>query len=51
LQCSHRWLFEVDHEGDILRDVFFHSIALAALAGIFTTLEAYVYPFTLLVIH
>jgi lactate permease len=40
-----------DHEGDILRFVFFHSIALAALAGIFTTLEAYVYPFTLLVIH
>jgi lactate permease len=40
-----------NHEGDILRYVFFHSIALACLAGIFTTLQAYVYPFTLMVIH
>jgi lactate permease len=40
-----------NHEGDILRFVFFHSIALAALVGIFVTLLAYVYPFTLLVIH
>jgi lactate permease len=40
-----------NHEGDILRYVFFHSIALAALAGIGTTLQAYVWPFTLLVIH
>jgi lactate permease len=39
-----------NHEGDILRYVFFHSIALAALAGIGTTLQAYVWPFTLLVI-
>jgi lactate permease len=43
-----RWF---NHEGDILRYVFFHSIALAALAGIGTTLQAYVWPFTLLVIH
>lgn len=38
------------HEGEILRYVFFHSIALAALVGIMVTLQAYVYPFTKLVI-
>lgn len=38
------------HEGDILRYVFFHSIALAFLVGVFVTLQAYVYPFTALVI-
>jgi lactate permease len=43
-----RWF---DHEGDILRYVFFHSIALACLVGVFVTLQAYVYPFTLMVIH
>ena len=43
-----RWF---DHEGDILRYVFFHSIALACLVGIFVTLQAYVWPFTLMVIH
>ncbi len=37
------------HEGDILRYVFFHSIALAVLVGLLVTLQAYVYPFTLLV--
>ena len=37
------------HEGDILRFVFFHSIALAALVGILVTLQAYVFPFTRLV--
>jgi len=37
------------HEGEILRYVFFHSIALAALVGILVTLQAYVHPFTLLV--
>ncbi|WP_263772562.1 L-lactate permease [Propionivibrio soli] len=42
-----RWF---DHEGDILRYVFFHSIALACLVGIFVTLQAYVWPFTTLVI-
>ena len=39
------------HEGDILRYVFFHSIALAALVGILVTLEAYVFPFTRLVVR
>ena len=42
-----RWF---DHEGDILRYVFFHSIALACLVGIFVTLQAYVPPFTLMVV-
>ena len=40
-----------NHEGDILRYVFFHSLALACLVGILVTLQAYVYPFTLLVVH
>jgi len=39
------------HEGDILRFVFFHSIALAALVGILVYCQAYVAPFTKLVIH
>jgi len=39
------------HEGDILRYVFFHSIALAALVGILVFLQAYVYPFTQMVVH
>lgn len=37
------------HEGDILRYVFFHSLALACLVGILVTLQAYVWPFTNLV--
>ena len=43
-----RWF---NHEGDILRYVFFHSIALASLVGILVTLQAYVYPFTMMVVH
>ena len=39
------------HEGEILRYVFFHSLALAALMGILIMAQAYVYPFTLLVVH
>ncbi|QET01003.1 MULTISPECIES: L-lactate permease [Cupriavidus] len=39
------------HEGDILRYVFFHSIALAILVGLFVTLQAYVPPFTHMVVH
>ena len=42
-----RW---VNHEGDILRFVFFHSLSLAALVGVLVTLQAYVWPFTLLVV-
>jgi lactate permease len=37
------------HEGEILRYVFFHSIALACLVGLLVTLQAYVYPFTAMV--
>jgi lactate permease len=32
------------HEGDILRRVFFHSLALAALVGVLVMLQAYVFP-------
>jgi lactate permease len=38
------------HEGSILRYVFLHSIVLACLVGILVTLQAYVYPFTALVL-
>jgi lactate permease len=38
------------HEGTILRYVFFHSVALAALVGILVSLEAYVFPFTEIVV-
>lgn len=39
------------HEGEILRFVFWHSIALAALVGGLVMLQAYVYPFTAMVVH
>lgn len=39
------------HEGSILRYVFFHSIALAALVGILVFLQAYVAPFSNLVVR
>jgi lactate permease len=38
------------HEGSILRYVFKHSIVLACLVGILVTLQAYVYPFTAMVL-
>jgi lactate permease len=38
------------HEGTILRFVFKHSIALACLVGILVMLQAYVYPFTAMVL-
>ena len=38
------------HEGTILRYVFWHSIVLACLVGLFVMLQAYVYPFTAMVI-
>ena len=34
------------HEGEILRYVFFHSLALGCLVGILVTLQAYVPPLT-----
>jgi lactate permease len=39
------------HEGSILRYVFFHSLALAALMGLLVLLQAYVVPFSRLVVH
>jgi lactate permease len=39
------------HEGAILRYVFFHSIALAALVGLLVFLQAYVPPFTSMVVQ
>jgi len=38
------------HEGEILRYVFFHSIALAALVGVLVFLQAHVVPFSHLVV-
>jgi lactate permease len=38
------------HEGSILRYVFWHSIVLACLVGLLVMLQAYVYPFTELVL-
>jgi lactate permease len=38
------------HEGTILRFVFWHSIVLACMVGLFVMLQAYVYPFTLMVL-
>ena len=42
-----RWF---NHEGDILRFVFWHSITLACLVGGLVTLQAYVWPFTAMVV-
>ncbi|SCC91312.1 Glycolate permease GlcA [Thiomonas sp. X19] len=39
------------HEGEILRYVFFHSLALAALVGLLVMGQAYVWPLTALVVH
>ena len=39
------------HEGEILRYVFFHSLALAVLMGLLILLQAYVFPFTKLVVR
>ena len=38
------------HEGSILRFVFKHSIALACLVGLYVMLQAYVWPFSALVL-
>jgi len=39
------------HEGNILRYVFWHSLILAALAALLVFLQAYVYPFTRLIVR
>jgi len=38
------------HEGSILRYVFFHSLALAMLMGLLVLLQAYVFPFSAMVV-
>jgi lactate permease len=38
------------HEGKILRFVFFHSLALAALVGVLVLCQAYVWPLTAMVV-
>ena len=37
-------------EGTILRFVFFHSLTLAFLVGLLVMLQAYVWPFTAMVV-
>jgi lactate permease len=39
------------HEGEILRYVFFHSLALACLVGLLVILQAYVAPFSSMVVR
>jgi lactate permease len=39
------------HEGSILRFVFWHSIVLACLVGLLVTLQAYVWPFSAMVVQ
>ena len=43
-----RWF---GHEGEILRYVFIHSIVLALLVGLLVFLQAYVPPFTFMVVR
>jgi L-lactate transport len=42
---------QLGREADIFKAVFWHSIVLAAIVGCITLLQAYVYPFTLMVPH
>lgn len=39
------------HEGDILRYVVLHSVVLACLVGVLVLLQAYVFPFTAMVVR
>ncbi|MEZ0389291.1 MAG: L-lactate permease [Verrucomicrobium sp.] len=38
------------HEGEILRRVFWHSLVLASMVGVLVFLQAYVWPFTQMVV-
>jgi lactate permease len=40
---------QIGKEADIFKAVIWHSIALAAIVGGLTLLQAYVHPFTLMV--
>ena len=42
---------QIGKEADIFKAVVWHSIILAAIVGIMTLFQAYVYPFTLMVPH
>jgi lactate permease len=39
------------HEGEILRYVFVHSLALACMVALLVLLQAYVFPFTAMVVR
>jgi lactate permease len=41
--------YQIGREADIFKAVIWHSIILASVVGVMTALQAYVYPFTLLV--
>ncbi len=42
---------QVGREADIFKAVIWHSFLLASLVGLMTLLQAYVWPFTLMVPH
>jgi lactate permease len=42
---------QIGKEADIFKAVIWHSILLATIVGLMTLLQAYVYPFTLMVPH
>jgi lactate permease len=42
---------QIGREADLFKAVVWHSIILATIVGLITLLQAYVYPFTLLVPH
>ena len=47
---NYLWVFLGGGLGSILRYVFFHSLALAVLMGLLVLLQAYVTPFSWLVV-
>jgi lactate permease len=42
---------QIGREADIFKRVIWHSIVLASVVGLLTMLQAYVWPFTLMVPH
>ena len=42
---------QLGREADIFKAVIWHSILLASIVGALTLLQAYVWPFTLMVPH
>ena len=43
-----RWF---TREGDVPRDSYFYSVALACVLGLYVAMQAPVWPFTLMVVH